>query len=508
MKLIVKVGIVLVLIAGLGIGVLAFFLSRSRNDSYELFTATAQRTTIENVIISTGKVDSLVTVDVGSQVTGQVQELYANFNSIAREGQILAQLDPRNFQAQVRNAQANLSSARSRIETSRADRINADASLASAEANLTSARMELGKAESDLRRAEALLSEGLIPDTEVESVTIQLQTARSRLTQQDAAVEQAEAQIIARDAAILQAEAAMEQAEAALEEAELNLGYTTIRSPVDGVVISREVDVGQTVSASTSAPTLFQIANDLARMQVQASVDEADIGLLGQDNRVDFTVDAYPDDTFAGRIEQIRLNPTTTQNVVTYGVIITFDNPDLKLKPGMTANLEITVSRKEDVLSVPNAALRYEPPPRAGEPDQGGTQDSKGSSDDPPRIDGDPVFPVSGAGSGPRSAAAVVDSATSMVSMPGQLWNNGEMIEFQASPPLPPRPGRVWVLDDKESLEMRDLMIGITDGSRSEVVSGNLSEGETVVTADSRVPPVEGAEPNPGGRGFVVRGGF
>ncbi len=355
--------VALVMVLGFVSAILIVRSRANREETYELFTAAVERTMLENTIISTGKVDAMVTVDVGSQVTGQVQELYANFNSIVTENQILAQLDPRNFQAQLRNAQANLGSARSRIATSRADRINADAGLASAEANLESARLELEQAETNLRRAEALHAEGLVPDTEIESVAVQLQTARARLTQQEAAVEQAQAQIISRDAAILQAEAALEQAEAALEEAQLNLGYTTIQSPVAGVVISREVDVGQTVSASTSAPTLFKIANDLSRMQVEASIDEADIGLLGQENRADFTVDAYPDDTFVGQIEQIRLNPSTTQNVVTYAVIITFENPGLKLKPGMTANLEITVSRKNDVLTVPNAALRYDPPP-------------------------------------------------------------------------------------------------------------------------------------------------
>ncbi len=494
--------VALVMVIGFVSAILIVRSRANREETYELFTATVERTMLENTIISTGKVDAMVTVDVGSQVTGQVQELYANFNSIVTENQILAQLDPRNFQAQMRKAQANLGSARSRIATSRADRINADASLASAEANLESARLELEQAETNLRRAEALHDEGLVPDTEIESVAVQLQTARARLTQQEAAVEQAQAQIISRDAAILQAEAALEQAEAELEEAQLNLGYTTIRSPVAGVVISREVDVGQTVSASTSAPTLFKIANDLSRMQVEASIDEADIGLLGQENRADFTVDAYPDDTFVGQIEQIRLNPSTTQNVVTYAVIITFENPGLKLKPGMTANLEITVSRKNDVLSVPNAALRYDPPP-----DKPGDETS---GDDAERVDEGVEEEAELSESGISRASAVVAPATSLVSMPGKLWDRGDMIQFRSPPPPAPRVGHVWVVTGAESPpEMRELLVGSSDGSRTEVVSGDLKVGESVVIADSMDRPDEDEDGEEDGRRtFPMRGPF
>lgn len=476
-----KVGIAVVGVAAAGLVATAYWAG-SEPDDYGLFTAPVVRDTVETTIVSTGKVDAMVTVDVGSQVTGQVQELYASFNSIVREGQILAQLDPRNFQTQVRNAEANLASARSRIETARADRANADANLASSQANRESAEMELRQAETNLNRAQALHADNLVPDTEVENVTLQLQSARARLTQQEAALQQAEAQIVSRDASIRQAEAALEQAEAALEEAQLNLGYTTIRSPVDGVVISREVDVGQTVSASTSAPTLFVIANDLSRMQVEASVDEADIGLLGRNDRVDFAVDAYPDDTFIGRIEQIRLKPTTTQNVVTYGVIITFENPDLRLKPGMTANLTITVDRKDNVLAVPNAALRYEPP------DSLLARVAPGSvSEVSPQNEGgfDPSWSEPPSTTGASAAPPGSDESPETPAMPGQLWDTGQMIQFDSPPPAPPRPGRVWVLADSGAIEPRDLTVGITDGSRTEIVSGNLREGEMVLISDS-----------------------
>lgn len=466
---------------------------------YEVFTATVTRGPIRKTVISTGKLDALVRVDVGSQVTGQVQELRASFNSIVREGQVIAQLDPRNFQAQVRNAEANLSSARSRIETSRADRLNADASLASARANLGTVQRELAQAETNMGRSEALYADGLVSETELENVTIQLETSRARLTQQEASVQQAEVQLVSRDAAIAQAEAALEQAEADLEEAQLNLGYTTIRSPVNGVVISREIDVGQTVSASTSAPTLFVIANDLTRMQVQANIDEADIGLLGPNKRVDFTVDAFPDEEFVGRIEEIRLNSSTTQNVVTYGVIITFDNPDMKLKPGMTAYLTITVAAEDDVLTVPNAALRYEPP---------ASLIARSGSDTPRET------PIRADASGPADEgsdplrsndAGVADIEATRVLMPGQLWNTGEMLQFQAAPAGTPRPATVWVMREDDALEKREIVGGISDGSVTQVISGDLHEGDIVIVSDSSTPPEQDAGAATRRVGFAVR---
>jgi HlyD family secretion protein len=481
------IALLLLLVALPIIGGWILLRGRMGDFGYEIFTATVTRGPIRKTVVSTGKLDALVRVDVGSQVTGQVQELHASFNSIVREGQVIAQLDPRNFQAQVRNAEANLASARSRIETSRADRLNADASLASARANLGTVQRELAQAETNMRRSESLHADGFISETEMENVTIQLETARARLTQQEASVQQAEVQLVSRDAAITQAEAALEQAEADLEEARLNLGYATIRSPVNGVVISREIDVGQTVSASTSAPTLFVIANDLTRMQVQANIDEADIGLLGPNKRVDFTVDAFPDEEFVGRIEEIRLNSSTAQNVVTYGVIITFDNPDMKLKPGMTAYLTITVAAKDDVLTVPNAALRYEPPrsliARSGAGSPVGTPI--------PMAAANPVD--NGYDLVPSNVAGVADIEATRVLMPGQLWNTGEMLQFQAAPAGTPRAASVWVLHDGDAPQEREIVVGISDGSVTEVISGDLREDEIVIVSDSSTPTEEDA---------------
>jgi HlyD family secretion protein len=508
---------VVVLLAAAGT-LLSYAVMGDRSEEVQYFASEVTRGAIQNTVTATGHVEAVVNVQVGSQVTGQIQSLYADFNSLVTEGQLLARLDPRNLETQFENTRANLVSSRARIKTAQADLTNSEASLASAKANLVPARVELEKAEIDLGRANELFEAELIPVSELEGAEAVLQSARARQVQTDAAVQQAEAQIVSRESGLVQAEAQLAQADAQLEEARINLGYTEIRSPVDGVVISREVDVGQTVSASTSAPTLFQIANDLTRMRVQASISEADIGMVAQSNDVRFTVDAYPTDSFEGDIEEIRLNPTTTQNVVTYSVIVGVENPELRLKPGMTANITITVDHREDTLSVANTALRYMPPnvdaeairqnTRSGAPafanagnettevarfDRGQFSDrsaeggfSGGTSEgfDPGQFGGS------------REGRAVirdtVDATTnraslrdSISSLPGQLWNTVEKIQFQTAPPQPPRAGQVWVLASTGEPEMRSVMLGMNDGSRSELLSGDLVEGDALLIGDS-----------------------
>lgn len=530
-----KVLIVAVLLLALGAG--GWYVTMGRADAeIQYFSGPVERGTIQNTVAATGNVQAVVNVQVGSQVTGQIQSLYADFNSVVTEGQLLAKLDPRNLETQLANTRANLVSARARIRTAEADLTNSEASVASSEANLESARVDLNKAEIDQRRAQELFDSELIPMSELENARTNLESARARLAQSEASLQQARAQIISRQASLEQAEAQLEQAQAQVEEAEVNLAYTDIRSPVDGVVISREVDVGQTVSASTSAPTLFQIANDLARMRVQASIDEADIGLLAQNNEVTFTVDAYPNQRFEGEIEEIRLNPTTTQNVVTYSVIVGVENPDLKLKPGMTANITVTVHRRDNALSVPNTALRYMPPDAealqlTARPTSTPVADNSAASNADARVAAAEEGPSEasrfdasqfagrgngqgfqgglpegfdpsqfaerggrgrsgrgargGANGGATSSTVVAAAGDSLSALPGQLWSTGEKIQFQAAPPQPPRPGQVWVLNAAGVPEMRSVMLGITDGSRSEIVSGDVSEGDAVLIGDS-----------------------
>jgi HlyD family secretion protein len=284
-------------------------------------TQPVKRLTLESRVVANGTVNPVTTVLVGTQVSGMITALYADFNSEVRQGQVVARIDPAVFEARM-------SEARNRLRQ--------------AQAEVAKARANLAKAATDHGRYERLWQENLVARDELDNAyTRHLST-------------QAE----------LQAALAQEaSARATLKEAETNLGYTTIYSPVDGVVISRDVDVGQTVAATFQTPTLFTIAQDLTKMQVETAVDEGDVGQVAVGQTGTFTVDAFPDTTFSGQVTEVRLAPQTVQNVVTYTVIISADNPELLLKPGMTATVSILTAKKENVLAVSNQALRFVPPP-------------------------------------------------------------------------------------------------------------------------------------------------
>ena len=258
---------------------------------------------------------------MGSQVSGTISSLHADFNSRVRKGQVLARLEPSLFQTQVEQAEATV------------QRLQAD---------VERAVVEVEDAAAKLRRAEQLSTQQLIAASD-------LDTARTTARQAEAALKSARAQVA--------------QARAAVNQSRVNLGHATITAPVDGIVVSRNVDVGQTVAASMQAPTLFVLAEDLARMQVNASVDESDIGQIQPGQQVTFQVDAYPDQVFTGSVRQVRLDPVVEQNVVSYVTVIDVPNPELKLKPGMTANVSVEIARADDALRVPNAALRFRPDP-------------------------------------------------------------------------------------------------------------------------------------------------
>src|SRR4051794_38623455 len=271
-------------------------------------------------VTATGTVSALVTVQVGSQVSGRIAELHADFNSAVKKGEVIAKIDPELFNAAVEQARAN---------------------HAAAKGNLQKAQAQAVDAQRQYERAKALAERQLI-------ATADRDTAESTAAA-------AKAQVAA-------SQGAVEQASASLHQAQVNLEYSTIKSPIDGVVISRNVDVGQTVAASLQAPTLFTIAEDLGKMQVDTNVAEADVGKLSADMPATFTVDAYPQEKFRGKVRQIRNAPQSVQNVVTYDAVIDVDNPELKLKPGMTANVTFIYAEKPDVLRVPNSALRFRPP--------------------------------------------------------------------------------------------------------------------------------------------------
>ncbi len=319
-----KIIAIVILFAAFGFGIW-FFLIKSNNHTTSYKTAKIEKGSIESEVSATGTVNAVTMVQVGSQVSGTIKELHADFNSVVKEGQIIALLDQKTFSAQREQAKANL--------------INVMANVDKAKADLVDKKQKFD-------RLIKLFKEGLTSQSDRDS---------------------AEAVYLASEAQLKSAEAQVEQYKASLELTEVTLEYTVIKSPVDGIVISRNVDTGQTVAASFQTPTLFTIAKDLTKMQVNTNVDEADIGAVKAAQEAQFTVDAYPELLFKGTVTQIRNAPVVIQNVVTYDVIIDVDNNELKLKPGMTANVSIITSVKDNALKAPNAALRFKP---AEEPNQ------------------------------------------------------------------------------------------------------------------------------------------
>jgi HlyD family secretion protein len=342
-------------------GVSYWALGRNKSAEASIVKAKVERGSIRITVNANGTLEALRTVQVGSQISGQISALHADYNSVVRQGQLLAEIDPRTFESQVLTEQAQNAAAQARMQSAQADLLNQEANLIQVEASLKVAQVANENSALLFERSKQLLAKGLVSPSDHDVARTNAESAVAKVDQAQAAVKQAQAQIRSRQASIEQVKSDIVGAKAQLERAEINLELTKIYSPVDGVVISRSVDIGQTVAASLSAPILFLIANDLGRMQVKASVDEADIGKITNDVQVSFTVDAYPNENFYGKISEVRLEPQTVQNVVTYSVIIHVENPQLKLKPGMTANITMIVDQHENVLTVPNSALRFRP---------------------------------------------------------------------------------------------------------------------------------------------------
>src|SRR6266853_660513 len=310
----------------------AFGLNRSAQAQH--FAAKVERGDIHDVVDATGTINAVITVQVGSQVSGTIAKLNVDFNSRVHKGEIAALIDPALFQGALLQASADLD--------------NAKANLVAAKANLEKAKAASQQTKADYDRATVLTKDSIMSQQ-------QLDLAKANYDSANAAVGAA-------DADVTQAEAQVSQKAAALTVAQTNLNYTVIRSPIDGTVVARNVDVGQTVAASLQAPTIFTIAQDLTKMLVYTKTDESDVGNIKPGKEVTFKVDAFPKDTFHGVVSQVRMNPTTVQSVVTYDTIIEFANPELKLFPGMTAYVTIPVDTAQNVLKLPNTALRYKPP--------------------------------------------------------------------------------------------------------------------------------------------------
>jgi HlyD family secretion protein len=390
-------------------------------------TEKIDRGTITMTVTATGTLSAVITVQVGSQVSGVISRLYADFNSRVHRGQLLAELDPTPFQQQVDQRQADV----------------------------TKARVDAANTKINYERQRRLAAAGLAPQADLDSTK--------------AAYDGAQAQV--------------QQASAALAQAQTNLKYTRIVSPIDGIVVDRQYDVGQTVAASFQAPTLFSIAQDLTKMQVQADVDQSDIGRISVGQPARFTVDAYPDQEFRGRIAQIRLNATVSQNVITYPVIIEVANPEEKLRPKMTANVTIDVATVADVLRIPNSALRFKP-------DTGAVAQTA----------------TVGAGGGAQSGPGAERAAAQMGQRTPGIAGAAGALGGRAGGGARQRPQTVWIYDNKK-LTPVSIRTGITDGHYTQVVDGNLQPGQNVIVglATSKVegPGPPGSSSPLGGRGGV-----
>jgi HlyD family secretion protein len=316
-------------------------------------TAQVKRGPITATVEATGTINPLTTVPVGSSVSGTVSYIFADFNSRVRAGQVLAQLDPDLFESQVTTARGNLKNLEANVDVARA-------AIEVGQANVAKLEADLGYARANARRIADLNAQGLVPAD-------QKDLSQSSLAQAEAAVRAAQAQVNQARAQLAQAEAQVEATRGSLEQAETNLRYTTILCPTDGIVVARNITVGQSVAASLQAPNVFTIAQDLKRMQVYAKTDESDTGFIRAGAEATFQVDALPNEKFQGRVSAIRLNAYSVQNVVTYDTIIDFENPEEKLMPGETAYVSIPTGHAEDALQIPNAATTVSPPVPQGD---------------------------------------------------------------------------------------------------------------------------------------------
>lgn len=414
------------------VALVAYTLLRGQ-DKPQYFTSKADRGDIREVVEATGTINAVITVQVGSQDSGTISHLFVDFNSKVKKGQIVAQIDPALFRGAVLQATADLA--------------NAKANVASAKANLDKAKATEIQTKADYERTVGLVKESVMSPQQLDLAKANRDSASASVTSSAALVTQALAQV--------------QQKEAALTVAQTNLDYTTIHAPIDGTVIARNVDVGQTVAASLQAPTLFTIAQDLTKMQVYASTDESDVGMIKNGQVVTFKVDAFPRDTFTGRVSQIRMNATTVQNVVTYNTVIDFYNPELKLFPGMTAYITIPVASAGNALRVPNGALRYKPDLKAEEVHALLQKYGLDDKAKPAEVE---------AASGRPTASATGKSAGS-----------------DAGPARTPRldVALLWKVHPDATLEPVRIRTGITDHTVTEVaeiLKGELKEGEDLVT--------------------------
>jgi HlyD family secretion protein len=455
------VALVVVAIAG---GGYAWWSQRAASDAVQYRTAKLERGTLQATVASSGAVNPVALVTVGSQVSGQIRDLLVDFNSEVKAGQLLAQIDPETFEYRVRSAQADVDAARAAVAT-------AQANLLAAHTQVSRAQVDLTEAQRDLDRKQSLVEKQFIAQSEADKARALVNTSRE-------ALKAVQAQVGVAQAGVNSAEASVAQRDAALAQARIDLARTRITSPVNGIVIKRTIERGQTVAASLQAPELFIIAQNLRDMQVEAAIDESDVGRLHTGQSASFTVDAFPGQTFEGQIRQVRKAASNVANVVTYVAVVGFSNPDGKLLPGMTANVRIVTEQRADVLKLPNAALRMriagvEPPERA---------------------------------KAPTAAAFAAHGEALAVPLPAAAASQGRAAGAAnaAEGARNATRGRIYMLDGEGKPRALNVRLGVSDGSVTELLAGpqaaaELAEGAEVIVGTKSAAGGNAPRPAAGG---------
>jgi len=462
-----------------------------------------ERGSITSAVSATGTVNPVVSVQVGSQVSGQIKELLADFNSEVKKGQIIARIDPDTFNLRVNQALADVEAARATVLSQRAN-------VSALQAEVSRAKVNLGDAEREFMRNKGLFEKNFVSAAALDKAQAAFEAAREQL-------KATQAQLAAGEAQVSNGQALVKQRESALSQAKVDLDRTTIRAPVDGTVVKKSVEPGQTVAASLQAPELFVIAQDLRQMQVDTSIDEAEVGRIREGQVVTFTVDSYPGRTFRGTVGQVRKSALIVQNVVTYTAVVATSNPNLELFPGMTASVRIVVDSREKVLKVPNSALRFRPSGAGGAPDaagapvaeedtkKGGRTEQAGqatrerltkelnlSAEQQAKVEAilnetrDRIRGLTAEDKGERRKQMDRLRAESRARIteildPEQRKRYEEMTPGRSGGGRVVSTGRVWVLDNNGKPRAVSLRVGLTDGSYTEVVSGELQESAQVI---------------------------
>jgi HlyD family secretion protein len=523
--------LVLVLILGGAAGG-GYLFYEGQQQPPRYLTAAVERGAIATTVNATGIVNAVTTVQVGSQVSGTIQKLFVDFNSPVKEGEVIVQIDPAPLATKVAQGRANVASAMAAVQVAQATTVNAKAAVETAQANAESARANIEKSKVALADARRILDrnkemarKSLIAQNDLDTAQMTYDGAVAQLKASEAQFEAAAGQLKSANAQQRLAEAQeiaaaaqVDQAKAALQAADLDLEHTTIRAPVNGIVVSRSVDVGQTVAASLQAPVLFLIAQDLTQMQVDTNVSEADIGRVRVGQRVTFAVDAYQNITFTGAVTQVRNAPITVQNVVTYDAVVQVANPDLRLKPGMTANVSFLIAERQDVIKVPTAALRFQPEgvaPDTGSqgnqapaPQRGGSSGGGRSQEMQQQLTKElsltpeqqthlsEVFQKVGRQfraireeeseerrqAMRREMQGQIRAQIRELLTPEQRQKYEALLKSRDETQPQTRPGRVWVLGANGTPEPRPLTIGIANDTHTEVVAGDLTAGQQVIT--------------------------